>query len=129
MNLAVFSTNFRFLGLSQTANGTASGLYMGSDGTNQFDVALWKLDGSTWTQLAAENASSLTFGPQNIDMHVVNFGASATVTVYVGGNLRITYTGSTNTHKHFYEFGTTHAIKSDSAEIPLSAQGGRRFGC
>jgi hypothetical protein len=90
------STSFLFLGLSQTANGTASGLYVGSDSGTTLKVALWTLDGTTFTKLASESGSSLTGAAlQTIDMQVINFGASATVNIYVNSVLTITYSGAT----------------------------------
>jgi hypothetical protein len=95
MALTVGANPFRGIGLSQTANGTASGLYVGNDNGNNNKVALWKLDGSTWTELASESGASLSTVPQPVDMQVISFGATATVNVYVGGTLRIAYSGST----------------------------------
>jgi len=95
--LGSFIANSRYIGLAQTANGTPSGLYVGNDssGTVSNKLALWKLDGTTWTELASEVNTSLVTGPENLDMHVANFGASATVNIYLSNNLVLTYSGST----------------------------------
>jgi hypothetical protein len=95
LTLATGAQPYRAAGLAQTANGTASGLYVGNDSSTASKVALWKLDGSTWTELASESGASLSSAPQAVDMQVTNFGATATVNVYVAGTLKITYSGST----------------------------------
>jgi hypothetical protein len=57
-------------------------------------VALIKYDGTTKTELAAEVGDSLTnITLHKLDMQLINYGATATVNVYVDGVLVITYTG------------------------------------
>lgn len=85
----------KFFGLGRS--GTSGSLFVGLDSiTNPTKVALYKFDGTTWTKLQAETGSSLvTSGITKIDMQVINYGASATVNVYVNGATAavITYTG------------------------------------
>ena len=59
-------------------------LLVGSDGSNESKLALWTYNGSAYTELASESGTSLSGAANNqIDMHVVSYGASATVTVYL----------------------------------------------
>jgi len=89
------------LGLNATsANGRTGGL--GKSGTNAMlgigtgttatKIALIKYDGTTRTVLAEESGSSLA-ALNKIDIHMENYGANATVTVYVNGTQVISYTG------------------------------------
>jgi hypothetical protein len=63
-------------------------------GLNAFQFQLIKFDGTTRTVLASEGGSSGPSGIlQRIDMQVTNYGASATVNVYLNGVSLITFTG------------------------------------
>jgi hypothetical protein len=75
-------------------SGTSGSLTLGSgSATNKF--ALWKYDGTTATLLASETGTSLaTSTAYRIDMQVVNFGATATVNVFINGILLITFSGN-----------------------------------
>jgi hypothetical protein len=65
-------------------------------GGNTTHCTLWKFSGGTWTQLAVEAGASIpSSGTFQIDMNIQSFGASATVNVYINGNLVINYVGST----------------------------------
>ncbi len=78
------------LGLS----GTNNALGVGSDTSNSAKVAIFKYDGTTRTQLAAETGTSWAVSTAfKIDMQVISYGASATVNVYVNGILTVTFTG------------------------------------
>lgn len=76
------------LGASATAS---SGLYVGLDSATATKIALWKYNGTTWTQLASETGTSLTDG--KIHMELINYGANAIVRVYFNSVLIITYEG------------------------------------
>jgi len=81
---------FVALGLS----GTNNALGIGSDTSNSAKVALFKYDGTTRTQLAAETGTTWTVnGAFKVDMQVVSYGATATVNVYVNGVLTVTFSG------------------------------------
>ncbi len=57
-------------------------------------ACLYKFDGTTMTLLASEAGTSLIVGQlQKIDLQCLNYGAEATVKVWVDGNLVITFTG------------------------------------
>ncbi|MGZ3793944.1 MAG: hypothetical protein ACXVCP_16440 [Bdellovibrio sp.] len=80
-----------------TKSGTNSSLWIGTSGSANTKLALYKFDGTTWTEIATESTGSLTYDAQTkIDMQVINYGASATVNMYVNGGAtpRITYTGN-----------------------------------
>jgi hypothetical protein len=96
VNLTLASTSYRMVGLSLNSAANGAGLYVGTDSTTSTKTALWKFDGTTWTSLATETSTSLnSTGINPIDLSIASFGASATVKVYVDGNLVITYNGST----------------------------------
>ena len=79
-------------GLMYSGTGS-SGLYIGG-GTPYQQLTLVKWDGTTSTLLAAETGTSFVFGILlKIDIQIINYGASATVNVWVDGVLVITYTG------------------------------------
>jgi len=78
--------------LSSTTN---KGLWIGVDASTEGKLALYKYDGSTKTSLASESGTSLNNTVKKIDMHIVSYGVSATVTVYINGALVITYSGDT----------------------------------
>jgi hypothetical protein len=81
---------FAGLGLA----GTNNSLGVGSDTTTAAKVAIFKYDGTTRTQLAAETGTSWTTSTMfRIDMQVISYGASATVNVYVNGVLTVSFTG------------------------------------
>lgn len=74
--------------------GTNNALGVGSDSANGAKVAIFKYDGTTRTQLAAETGTSWSLGTQfKIDMQVISYGATATINVYVNGVLTVTFTG------------------------------------
>ena len=93
-----FSTSQRFVGVGlSSAGANVKGLYLGSGASSGSAVALYKYDGTTWTLLATEAGTSFTAGAK-FDMQITNYGATATVNVYIntgtgGTNLVITYSG------------------------------------
>lgn len=87
-------TSVRWFGLGKY--GTGNSLWVGSSTANHLKIALWKYDGTTWTQLATETGTSLAQAAMNkIDVELVSYGATATVNVYYNGlaSAKITYTG------------------------------------
>lgn len=77
-------------------SGTAKGLFIGTDSVLDTKLALCKSDGATTTQLAAEVGTSITRNTMyRLDLEVVNFGAAATVNVYLDGALVISFVGDT----------------------------------
>jgi hypothetical protein len=75
-------------------SGTVKSLGIGADATTQTKLSLFKYDGTTKTALAAEGGTSLVLNTlQRFDIQVTNYGASATVNVYVNGTLVINFTG------------------------------------
>ena len=85
------STSKGYVGLG--LSNTAKGLFIGS-GASSTKLALLKFDGTTWTVLASESGTSLTVATlHRFDIQVIDFGANATINVYLGGALLVTYTG------------------------------------
>lgn len=81
-------------GQSSTYNGLVIGCIGGNYGGVLNQVTLFKYDGTTLTALATESGTSLTNLIINqFDIQLVNYGATATVRVYVNNNLVITFTG------------------------------------
>jgi len=89
------TSGHRFFGFGKS--GTNYSLWTGTDSnTNYTKLALYKYDGTTWTKLASEVGVSLTYTALNrIDMQVTNYGASATVNIYVNGgsSAALSYSG------------------------------------
>jgi hypothetical protein len=89
-NIPNTSSQFLAFGLS----GTNKCLGIGNDASNGSKLCIYKYDGTTRTQLAAEGGASFsTLGIQRLDMQVTNYGASATVNVYINGVSIISFTG------------------------------------
>lgn len=82
-----------FVGLG--ASGTVkSGLFVGNAAASATRCALVKYDGTTKTELASEAGNSFpNITLVKVDVQITNFGANATVKVYVNGILVITYNG------------------------------------
>ncbi len=75
-------------------SGTVKGLFIGTDAAVPTRLALCKSDGVTTTQLAAEPGNSLTLQTAyKLDVQVVNYGAAATVNVYLDGAFLFTFSG------------------------------------
>lgn len=84
----------RFAGFVKS--GTSNSLIMGTSASGNTKVALWKYDGTTWTELAASAAGAITGSAlHKMDMQLINYGASATVNIYVDAlaTPALTYTG------------------------------------
>jgi len=95
-----FSNAGRAIGLVASSSGALrTGFYIGVPSLASSQICLMTWDGTTSTIVATEVGNSW-IGPTDInslkfDLHVVNFGASSTVTVYVNGTAVINYTGVT----------------------------------
>jgi hypothetical protein len=92
---STFTSNLG-VGFGQLSAGNV-GLCVGTDSSSSTKCGLWQFNGgsSTRTQIAAESGNSIPGTALNqFDMQVVNFGASATVRVYVNKVLVITYSGN-----------------------------------
>lgn len=72
---------------------TNSGLYIGFNASTNGKLDLFKYDGTTKTSLASESGVSIGNGKYLISMQVTDYGASATVKVYVGNTEIISYSG------------------------------------
>jgi hypothetical protein len=82
----------KWIGLGRS--GTPKGLFIGASTTSTSRLALCKYDGTTSTELAAETGNSLVGGAiSRFDVQLVNYGASATVNVYINGVNVITFIG------------------------------------
>ena len=87
-----FNSNPFSIGLGQS--GTASGLWIGTDGAVSTKLALWTTDGVARNELASEVGTSLgEFELYRLDMQVIDYGPTGTVNVYLDGVLVITFTG------------------------------------
>lgn len=81
-------------GIAFGLSGTQKSLGVGLSTASNTRLSLFKWDGTTRTQLAAESGNSIPSGTLvRIDMQVINYGATATVNVYVNGALVINFTG------------------------------------
>lgn len=87
-------TSETYCGVSASSAANGAGLYVGTDSTTAKKLALWKYDGTTWTELASESGNSAATGSLiTYDMQISGFGGgSPSVTVYVNGVAKITYT-------------------------------------
>ena len=75
--------------------GTNNALVVGTSSSSATKVALHTVANGVVTQLAAEGGNSWATGTNiKIDMQVVNYGATATVSVYVNGVPVITFSGN-----------------------------------
>lgn len=88
--------NQRFVGFGKS--GTGSAIFLGSDSGNSNKMALWKYDGTTFTEIASETGTSYlnTGTVYKFDMQIISYGASATVNVYLNGGASplFSYTGN-----------------------------------
>ena len=73
--------------------GSARSLWLGFAGSGWTHLQLSTYDGTTLTPLTITDGAILVDALQRIDWHIQDFGAAATVTVYVDGALVLTYTG------------------------------------
>jgi hypothetical protein len=104
-------------GLTSSSSANGAGIWVGS--ATAFQCALYKYDGTTLTQLAAEAGTSLEGNqinsgdcPTPVDMHLQSFGATATVDVYVRGVQVIHWTGSLSGLSGITSVDTVSAAKS-----------------
>lgn len=90
-NVNVLSNQFIGFGLA----GTNKGLFLGVSTASTTRLALSKYDGATRTELATEAGNLFTTAVlHKIDMQVVNYGATATVNVFLNGAQVITFSGN-----------------------------------
>jgi len=99
--------NSRSFGLG--VSGSNKGLFVGP-GTAASTICLSTFDGTTRVVLASELGTSMSATVHKIDIQLVNWGASATIRVYVDGALLITFTGNS--------VGATGIASFDSVFIP-----------
>jgi hypothetical protein len=74
---------------------TAKGLYVGTNASTSSKLTLYKYDGTTLTALASESGTSVGAAGSiaKLDVQIVNYGATATVNVYLNSILLIAYSG------------------------------------
>jgi hypothetical protein len=86
--------NYKWAGFGRSGPNVWA-LCVGNSSSNALKLALWKLDGTTWTELSTETGASIgyTIGVK-YDIQIIDYGSNATVNVYRNGALLITYTGS-----------------------------------
>lgn len=86
----------RWFGLVDSAT-AASGIWIGADSSADSKLVLSKFDGTTMTTLATSATAQYVSNIhtlRKIDVQLINFGATATVNVYVDGGLALTYSGN-----------------------------------
>lgn len=88
------NTNIKMCGFTKSGKASGEGLYVGL-GNPATKIRLITWNGSNQTQLAVESGTSISAGGDIylITMEVIDYGASATVRVYVNSNMVIEYTG------------------------------------
>ena len=116
-------------------SGTSKGLFVGGGASTGGKVTLYKYDGTTWTALSAESGTSLASGSlYKLDMQVTSYGASATVNVYWGGSLIITYSGDvtvsgmTNFDSVFSAVGAFASYGATLSEMIVASEDTRLMG-
>ena len=88
------NSNVSLKGTAFGLSGGEKGLGIGTSDASGTRLSLFKYDGATRTQLAAETGNSLTANVLvRIDMQVISYGATATVNVYVNNASVLTFTG------------------------------------
>lgn len=89
------SPNNRLLfGLGKS--GTSSGIFVGTNGTNNGKLCLTLYDGTTFTQLAQTATSCFLLDSMpvtKVDLQLISYGSSGTLNAYVGGAFVLSYTG------------------------------------
>jgi hypothetical protein len=115
-------------------SGTAKGLFIGSDSASFQKTALSKYDGTTITQLASEAGTSIpTASVHRWDIQLTNYGASATVNVYLDGALLINFSGDvtvsgvTNVDSIFIGLQANSSTTWASSEIIVADEDTRSF--
>lgn len=102
----------------------ASGLWIGTSAASNTRLALYTFDGTTKTALATESGNS--FSVPNvilrIDVQLVSYGASATVTVYADGTQIITFSGDVRVDglTNVDAVGIFASPLNSTREIPMS---------
>ena len=100
-----------------TLAGTTKGLFVGVDAATIGKAALVTLNGTTRVQLAVESGTSFVVNTSSrIDLRILNYGATATVEVYVNQVLVISYSGDVTvsgmTAFDTVSFGSGYGISS-----------------
>lgn len=86
--------NASALSFSVGLSGTQKSLGIGASSTSGTKFCIFKYDGTTRTELAAESGTSIVANTlQRLDMQITNYGVSATVNVFLNGVSLITFTG------------------------------------
>lgn len=88
--------SLRHIGLVRSGATQGTGIWIGSGSTSS-RLALFTYNGTTLTQLVMGSTDvipSSTVQTYQLDLQVINFGASATLNLYVNGTLYCTYSGS-----------------------------------
>jgi hypothetical protein len=82
------------VGNTSLTNGTGIFIYTSTSPTTA--LAIVKFDGTTVTQLAAGNGGIVNGSIQvtRCDLQIINYGASATLNLYVNGTLHCSYSGN-----------------------------------
>jgi hypothetical protein len=119
-------------GLANSSNGAS--LILACSAANLAKLALCTWNGTTLVQLATESGTSLSTNViYKFDMQVVNYGASATVNVYINGILVITFTGNvavlsnTNLDQVILPPGDSNSFVSEVSEIIVADEDTRGF--
>lgn len=81
------------IGLGQSGQGS-KGIFIGTTSGSSTLLNLFLYNGSTITVLASSGSIGLQAGLSKVDIQIVNYGASATVNVFINGGLAITYSGN-----------------------------------
>jgi len=90
-----FNSNLTPRSFGIIRSGTSSGIYVGNTSGSLTKLSLYKYDGTTTTLLASEGGTSVNPSAlYRLDLQIVNFGASATINVYLDGALLISWSGN-----------------------------------
>lgn len=87
-------SNTKYVGFGKV--GTSNILMFGTDSADASKPALWKYNGTTWTQIASGAAGAFsTSSLHKVDLQVISYGASATVNIYINAavSAAVTYSG------------------------------------
>jgi len=99
-DLYVCDADTPLVGLCNSTKGGTAGIWAGTSSSDGQKLAILKDDGTTRSQLAASTHKVINrsghFGNNRnhiVDLQVSNYGASATVNLYLNGSLIATYSG------------------------------------
>lgn len=89
-----FTSSFQAAQFGIIRSGTAKGIFVGNTSGANSKISLYKYDGTTATLLASQAGTSVVNSAQTrLDMQIANFGASATINVYLDEALIISFSG------------------------------------